>query len=248
MLIAGPVDRIALQWRLLYGRIFRAVVILSEQGSSDLAVESSNLAQAYKILPKVFDRFAGAEGFLFLQDHMVLNYWNLLDADKAKLWITNKVKESWSDVPLRGNKTEWFANQGDLVKQAVRSFPFHYQANYKRSVGEDKIIHCSSEIFYTPRRHIGDFSYLVKVIGSLDIHHSIAVPMLFLAMDLPSNFESQALAKLVYRTNLPSNTTFSAIYTAEAHAVYPMKVQNEMDFVKLIRVMASGDPFLMELV
>jgi hypothetical protein len=48
--------------------------------------------------------------------------------------------------------------------------------------------------------------------------------------------------------NLPSNTTFSTIYTAEAHAVYPMKVQNEMDFVSLIRVMASGDPFLMELV
>lgn len=45
----------------------------------------------HRYLPKVFDRFAGAEGFVFLQDHMVLNYWNLLDADKSKLWITNKV-------------------------------------------------------------------------------------------------------------------------------------------------------------
>lgn len=45
-----------------------------------------------RYLPKVFDRFAGAEGFVFLQDHMVLNYWNLLDADKSKLWITNKVR------------------------------------------------------------------------------------------------------------------------------------------------------------
>jgi hypothetical protein len=43
-----PVDRTALEWRLLYGRIFRAVVILSEQSNSDLAVEFSNLAQAYK--------------------------------------------------------------------------------------------------------------------------------------------------------------------------------------------------------
>ncbi|KAG2647243.1 hypothetical protein PVAP13_2KG582100 [Panicum virgatum] len=86
-----PVDRIALEWRLLYGRIFRAVVILSEQSNSDLVVDFSNLAQAYKYLPKVFDRFAGAQGFLFLQDHMVLNYWNLLNADKDKLWITNQV-------------------------------------------------------------------------------------------------------------------------------------------------------------
>uniref|UniRef100_A0A0A9GJZ8 Uncharacterized protein n=1 Tax=Arundo donax TaxID=35708 RepID=A0A0A9GJZ8_ARUDO len=45
-----PVDRTALEWRLLYGRIFWAVVILSEQGNSDLAVESSKLAQSYKCL------------------------------------------------------------------------------------------------------------------------------------------------------------------------------------------------------
>ncbi|CAL5085154.1 unnamed protein product [Urochloa decumbens] len=243
-----PVDRTALEWRLLYGRIFRAVVILSEQSNSDVAVEFSNLAQAYKFLPKVFDRFAGAQGFLFLQDHVVLNYWNLLSADKAKLWITNQVKESWSDVALQGNNIEWFVNQGDMVKKAVGNFPPYYQTNYRRSVGENKIIHCSSEIFYIPQQHIGDFSYLVKAIGSLDIHHTFAVPMVFLAMDSPSNFESKALTKLVYRADLPSNTTFASIYSAEAHAVYPLKVRNEMEFVKLIRVMASGDPFLMELV
>jgi len=44
-----------------------------------------------RYLPKVFDQFAGAQGFLFLHDHVVLNYWNLLNADKAKLWITNQV-------------------------------------------------------------------------------------------------------------------------------------------------------------
>uniref|UniRef100_A0ACD5YSQ2 Uncharacterized protein n=1 Tax=Avena sativa TaxID=4498 RepID=A0ACD5YSQ2_AVESA len=210
--------------------------------------DAPKVALPQGLMAPVFDRFAGAEGFVFLQDHMVLNYWNLLDADKSKLWITNKVKDSWSGVPLRRNNIEWFRNQGDMVKKAVGSFPFRYQDNYKRSVAEDTIIHCSSEIFYVPRQYTGHFSNLVKVIGNLDIHHTVAVPMLFLAMDLPSNFEPRALGKLVYMTNLPSNTTFSTIYTAEAHAVYPMKVQNEMDFVSLIRVMASGDPFLTELI
>jgi hypothetical protein len=42
----------------------------------------------------VFGRYSGADGFLFLQDHMILNYWNLLQADKEKLWITNKVCRS----------------------------------------------------------------------------------------------------------------------------------------------------------
>jgi hypothetical protein len=44
-----------------------------------------------RYLPRVFARYSGADGFIFLQDHMILNYWNLLQADKEKLWITNKV-------------------------------------------------------------------------------------------------------------------------------------------------------------
>lgn len=42
-------------------------------------------------LPRLFDRFKSAEGFLFVQDDMILNYWNLVQADKNKLWITDKV-------------------------------------------------------------------------------------------------------------------------------------------------------------
>ena len=45
----------------------------------------------FRYLPKVFDTYSGAEGFLFLQDDTILNYWNLLQADKSKLWITDKV-------------------------------------------------------------------------------------------------------------------------------------------------------------
>ena len=52
------VDRTALEWRLLYGRIFRTVVILSEQSNSDLAVEFSNLAslQVSKIISYPVDK------------------------------------------------------------------------------------------------------------------------------------------------------------------------------------------------
>ncbi|KAG2627815.1 hypothetical protein PVAP13_3KG263587 [Panicum virgatum] len=91
MHVSGPVDRTALEWRLLYGRIFKTVIILAEQSNKELAVERCALSHAYKYLPKVFERYSGADGFLFLQDHMILNYWNLLQADKEKLWITNKV-------------------------------------------------------------------------------------------------------------------------------------------------------------
>lgn len=53
-------------------------------------VLSHHECSSNRYLPKVFNKFQGAEGFLFLQDDMILNYWNLLQADKEKLWITNK--------------------------------------------------------------------------------------------------------------------------------------------------------------
>ena len=45
----------------------------------------------HRYLPKIFERFSSAEGFLFLQDNTILNYWNLMQGDKTKLWITDKV-------------------------------------------------------------------------------------------------------------------------------------------------------------
>ncbi|XP_074586014.1 putative glycosyltransferase STELLO2 [Curcuma longa] len=248
MFCSAPVDRIALEWRLLYGRIFKTVVILSEQADPGLAVEYGQINEAYKYLPKVFNKFQEAEGFLFLQDDMILNYWNLLQADKTKLWITNKVSESWISVSTDGNDKDWHVSQANLVKKIVDNFPVHFQTSYKESATEGRVIICGCEIFYIPRRLVTDFSDLVGIVGDLNIHHRIAVPVFFLAMDSQENFDSKALATTVYKTQPKATDPFTSYYTAQAPAVYPLKVHNEYDFVKLIRAMSAGDPLLLELV
>jgi len=48
MFCNGPVERTALEWRLLYGRIFKTVIILSWQKNEDLAVEAGHLDHMYK--------------------------------------------------------------------------------------------------------------------------------------------------------------------------------------------------------
>ena len=45
---SGPVERTALEWRLLYGRIFRTVVILSAKNDTDLVVQEGDLDHAYR--------------------------------------------------------------------------------------------------------------------------------------------------------------------------------------------------------
>uniref|UniRef100_A0A2P2IPV8 Glycosyltransferase STELLO1 n=1 Tax=Rhizophora mucronata TaxID=61149 RepID=A0A2P2IPV8_RHIMU len=245
MFCNGPVERTALEWRLLYGRIFKTVIILSKQKNEDLAVEEGNLEKIYKLLPKIFDRFTSAEGFLFLQDDTILNYWNLPQADKTKLWITDKVSKSWTTVSINGN-SDWFAKQAEMVTKVVSSMPVHFQVNYKEATkGDQSLVICSSEIFYIPRHFVADFLDLLGLVGDLEIHHKVAIPMFFLSMDSPQNFDS-VLGTMVYKKKPPPAN--STIYSAQAPAVHPWNVASEQDFIKLIRIMAEGDPLLMELV
>ncbi|OVA15141.1 Protein of unknown function DUF288 [Macleaya cordata] len=248
MFCSRPVERIALEWRLLYGRIFKTVVILSEHSNSDLAVECGKLEQAYKYLPKIFDRFSSAEGFLFLQDDTVLNYWNLLQADKNKLWITDKVPNSWTTVSISGDNSAWFSKQAEMVKRVVDTMPVHFQVSYKESSADVQgLTLCSSEVFYIPRRFVGDFVDLVGLVSNVKIHHKVAIPMFFKAMDSPNNFDS-VLGKMIYKTEMPPSSNFSSIYSPQVPAVHPCNVSDEPDFIRLIRIMAAGDPLLMELV
>ncbi|PON38852.1 hypothetical protein PanWU01x14_309410 [Parasponia andersonii] len=244
MFCSGPVERTALEWRLLYGRIFKTVVILSGQKNQDLAVEQGQLEQIYRYLPKIFDLYSSAEGFLFLQDNTILNYWNLLEADKSKLWITNKVSDSWVTVTTKDS--DWFSKQAAMVKKVVGSMPAHFQVNYKETVSSGQsLIVCTSEVFYIPRNFVSDFVDLVNLVGDLDIHQRIAIPMIFVSMDLPQNFDS-VFKNMIYKQEVPANS--STFYSAKVSAVHPWNVSGEPEFIKLIRIMAEGDPLLMELV
>ncbi|XP_057982105.1 probable glycosyltransferase STELLO2 [Malania oleifera] len=245
MFCSGPVERTALEWRLLYGRIFKTVVILSKQRNADLAVEECQLDHVYKYLPKIFNQYSSAEGFLFLQDNTILNYWNLLEADKNKLWTTDKVSKSWTVISTNGS-SDWFSKQADLVKKVVGMMPVHFQVTYKETMMRDQSLAiCSTEVFYIPRRFVADFIDLVSLVGDLDIHHKVAIPMFFISMDSPHNFD-MVLNSMIYEQSRPQNS--STFYSARVPAVHPWDVTNEPDFIKLIRIMATGDPLLMELV
>ncbi|KAM6592672.1 hypothetical protein CsatA_000375 [Cannabis sativa] len=254
MFCNSPVERTALEWRLLYGRIFKTVVILAGQKNQDLAVEQGQLEQIYSCLslmdlcrhlPKIFDLYSSAEGFLFLQDNTILNYWNLLESDRSKLWIPNKVSDSWVTVSTKDS--DWFSKQGTMVKKVVDSMPAHFQVNYKETVSSDQSLTvCSSEVFYIPRNFVADFVDLVNLVGDLDIHHKIAIPMFFISMDSPQNFDS-VLNNMNYKKEV-AGVNSSTLYSAKVSAVHPWNISSEPDFIKLIRIMAEGDPFLMELV
>ncbi|KAL8171490.1 hypothetical protein V2J09_023294 [Rumex salicifolius] len=204
MFMRGSVERTALEWRLLYGRLFKTVVILSEQAHPDLSVEQAHLGDIYKHLPGIFQRFPSADGFMFLQDNTVLNYWNLLQADRSKLWITNKVSKSWTVVTAKKTDSPWHSKQADKVMKVVNIMPVHLQVNFKDSSPKDQsIVTCSSEVFYIPQRFVGDFIDLVELVGNSKIHYTVAVPLFFMSMDSPNNYDP-ILSTAIYSNGLLS--------------------------------------------
>lgn len=246
MYCSGPVNHTVLGWRMLYGRIFKSVVVVSEKNNLDLGVEYAEWWQVYKIFPKIFERYSNAEGFMFLKDDTILNYWNLVQADKSKLWITHKVSASWAKVSLDSNSTEWYFKDGgrDIVKKLLSDLPVHLQIKYRESMDEKSFVVCSSEVFYVPHRFVEDFVDLVSLVGNSNLHHEVAVPIFFLAMDTPDMFDPDALSNSIYQRGGSSDAL--SYYSAEVHAVHPWKMFNESDFVRLLKAMSSGDPLLLE--
>lgn len=132
-----------------------------------------------------------------------------------------------------------------MVQKVVSMMPAHFQVSYKETSDNDKnLLICSSEVFYVPQRFISDFVELVNLVGNLEIHQKVAIPMMFVSLD-SQNFDP-VLDTMIYKQNPPANS--STLYSAKVPAVHPWSVSSEQDFIKLIRIMAEGDPLLMELV
>ena len=145
------------------------------------------------------------------------------------------------------SNSDWFSKQADMVNKVVSSMQVHLQVNYKESITDGQSITiCSSEVFYIPRCFVADFVELVNLVGSLEIHQKVAIPMFFVSMDSPQNFDP-ALSTMISKKEPPTNNS-STLYSAQAAAIHPWNVSSEQDFIKLIRIMAEGDPLLMELV
>ncbi|GLJ11435.1 hypothetical protein SUGI_0167730 [Cryptomeria japonica] len=112
---------------------------------------------------------------MFLKDDMILNYWNLVQADKSKLWITHKVSASWVKVSLDSNSSKWYFKDGgqDTVKKLLSDLPVHCQIKYREKMDEKNSVVCSYEVFYVPCHFVGDFVDLVSLTSDSNLHHEV---------------------------------------------------------------------------
>ncbi|KAI5082895.1 hypothetical protein GOP47_0002638 [Adiantum capillus-veneris] len=238
-----PVNHTAIGWRMLYGRIFKTVVLLSSKKDSKFGVLAPEDSQTYILLPEIFEQHKEAEGFLFMKDYVILNYWNLLQANKTKLWNLHKVgKAAWKAASHSRNGTEWYFQESakQSVKTMVKHLPIEFRLPYRENIDDKHYVVSKSEVFYVPKRFVEDFISLVPLAIQAKLNQELAIPLIFLSMDRLDNFDSEAFSNVVYKTGS------DAVYSAEAHIVRPLKATSQRQLLHIMKGMASGDPLLLE--
>lgn len=243
-----PLNHTALAWKMLYGRMFKSVIMLSEHSDEEFGVEASDRLHSYKSLPAIFERFPNAEGFLFLKDDVILNYWALLSADRNRLWSLHKVPNSWIHVNFYKEGSSWYHNSNirKAVQAMINSLPSSYKAIYRANMDKNHYVVCRSNVFYIPHRHVGDFSKLTSLGMKAKLRHEVAVPLFFLAMDYKQEFDGGAFSDIIYKPI--DGDTAAEFYSKRVHVVYPWYAKDEVELQRIIKAMGAGDPLLLKFV
>lgn len=208
----------------------------------------------YAALPRILRRFPEAEGVLWTNDDVVINYWNFLGANKSKLWLpNNKNKLEYSFYNLFANgtahaRTDWPAGSvyRKQAQEALFSLPPKYEQQYFKSTHGMAVYHKRvCDLFFVPRRHFAAFEVLIPKVFKAGLISELAIPMAFLAMEAPEEWdpildEMEYNWELMWRTNLSYNPRDH--WRPGLPAYHPWKVKTEEGKKQLLRAIAAADP------
>ncbi|CAM6120954.1 unnamed protein product [Calypogeia fissa] len=247
----GPYDHTVLGWRMFYGRLFKHIVVLGPQADEGLGVEAVT-DQSYKMLTDIFDRYSNADGFLMIKDTVVLNYWNLLLANKSELWNVHKVSEAWQQFDVTDNGTATSFESPEMKKsftQAFKSLPPDFRKAYRKSIGETFYVMSPSDVFYVPKRYVTNFITLITPMSQAGLPQELAIPMIFLALDKPENYESSALSNMIYideKRLKKLGGDRALFYKSDVDAVCPWRATSEDELAQLFKTIGKNDLHLLD--
>lgn len=247
---AWPLNHTVLSWRLLYGRLFKHVVVLSQENEPGLGVHASDLWISYSMLPKIFEKYPAADGFVVMKEAVVFNYWKIASANKTKIWNLHQVNTTWQTVDYNASGADWYLtkNHKNNVKKTVSRLPVEYRTTYKETMDDNHFVVCSSDVFYLPRRYIDDFAALVPLASKVKLHRDLALPMIFMAMDKPSNFDDYAFSSIKHLSEKEEIDDPAIAYTPAWHVVFPWAATSDIELYRIVKAMSAGDPSLADII
>ena len=198
-------DTIPLLTRL-YRPLFRRIIFCGPPGNSShhvITVDVRRGILGYECLGRTIREHPGYEGYFYINDDVILNYWNLREFNTSRLWES---PFSFSPANMTGpipRDWYWWISPYGLVNcrqacEKIANTP-HNNPNkhaplqwtlaflYVNSKSRLKCFSGRSDIFFVPREHAQTFAGLALVFYEHKVFLEIAVPTIFRLLDLEGN-------------------------------------------------------------
>lgn len=156
----------------------------------------------YQCLVEAIRRNPGYVGYLYINDDMIINWWNFLSLDTNKLWFPESIDPSkgLKMGTAVSNSPEWWQRTSrgkrcsDSFKKMKSDPKFtrtdFFKSFYKNTMNQDVCVGALSDIFYVPGRFADQFMQIGQVFYENWVFLEVATPMALIMLDNLDNFVS----------------------------------------------------------
>lgn len=220
----------------LYGGIFPNIIFYGD-GEGDLVNENGITIHRIpnkfgyfftRVMTDVFEKYPSFDGYYFLQDDCILNYWNYTGLDSEKIWFALHFNNDnscnfYSSFDFYRNRENsnwiwWSTSEGaEATKCAMNLLKSEQLEQLVQNIGSNMAVGTVCDMFYIPGKFQKASLELCKIYK--DVFCEIAVPMILCSLDTIQNWEC---LKMEWRIVGSSPVK----YPSDCHWVHPIKLSD----------------------
>lgn len=216
----------------------------ASQGPDILYKEEKIWYFRYRCLTKAIRKYPGYDGYIYSNDDLIVNWWNLLKLDRKKVWqsgivdwrqkaygkIVNNAWMWWTyDMGLKACQ-KYYEELKRLAESKPREYKKYLDNYLANSKGEPRCAKGWSDMFYVPGRFAQGYAKLSDIAYKNKLFLEIAGNNLIRTLDKLENFE------YLNGTYLPdlfvgdhSADGFKKVYNKKMTFLHPVKLNSKTD-------------------
>ncbi|XP_031550579.1 probable glycosyltransferase STELLO1 [Actinia tenebrosa] len=188
-----------------YDLAFKKVVICGPQKNDSypvITVEVKAGHYAYECLGQAIRENPGYAGYMYINDDMIVNWWNLGRFNTNRIWIGSDIElgaevgkpEPRGNWPWWSKKSPGLMTCGQTIKELENlaetgNMTSLYNIYMNNSRGKRLCRSGLSDFFYVPKRIANEFQIISNIFFRNKVFLEIAVPTILTFLDIELNFE-----------------------------------------------------------
>jgi len=191
---------------------------------------------SYRVMLDAQKKYPNYQGYLFLMDDLLLNYWNLTKFDKNKVWfIKFQSKHNVVDVINSDRKDWWWGRQfgKERCASAWQELSDRFKNRLEKTLGvRNAFVGGNSDIYYVPKRLVEDYVEIFNIMSNNEVFLELAIPTGLYAIEDYDNFETMLIKYLWSKyagtmSMTGDRLSWRSFYSKELTGLHPVKFKDK---------------------